>query len=583
MASGVRITDGQWDFSGGIDSGRVTTIASELAPHGLQRNQLAWLTNATVRGGGILQRTGWRFRARVHNGNALFQGGFLYEPDFADPYLVVSIAGRIYQIRVDTDYSVVDITGASPNPALERQSFFVQAEKFLVIQAGDNATLPLIWDNATMRRSNGIGGAPPNEIPAATAMDYYMGRLWYAQGRTYSAGDIVGGESGTSANDFRDAVLRVTENPLALGGDGFTVPTNAGNIRALKHSANLDTALGQGNLYVFTRKVIYALTVPVTRVEWSQSKEPLQRVVQITNGTYGDRCIAQINGDLFYQSTDGIRSLLLAIRYFQQWGNTPISENENRVLQFNDRSLMRFASAIEFDNRLWQTALPVDTVNGVASQAIIPLDFDLISSLQEKLPPAWEGMYEGLDVLQMFSGDFGGRERAFAVISSRVDDSIQVWEFTDAERFENGDNRVNWFIETPAYIFGKEFELKTLNGGEIWFDKLFGTVQVLVEYRVDADPCWIFWHETTICAARSTCEDVHNPICYPEQGFREGYKWPITLPEPPLNPCQEMNSRPSNIGYQFQVKITLKGWCRIRGILVHAIPVDKAPYDGLTC
>lgn len=583
MASGVRITDGQWDFSGGIDSGRVTTIASELAPHGLQRNQLAWLTNATVRGGGILQRTGWRFRARVHNGNALFQGGFLYEPDFADPYLVVSIAGRIYQIRVDTDYSVVDITGASPNPALERQSFFVQAEKFLVIQAGDNATLPLIWDNATMRRSNGIGGVPPNEIPAATAMDYYMGRLWYAQGRTYSAGDIVGGESGTSANDFRDAVLRVTENPLALGGDGFTVPTNAGNIRALKHSANLDTALGQGNLYVFTRKVIYALTVPVTRVEWSQSKEPLQRVVQITNGTYGDRCIAQINGDLFYQSTDGIRSLLLAIRYFQQWGNTPISENENRVLQFNDRSLMRFASAIEFDNRLWQTALPVDTVNGVASQAIIPLDFDLISSLQEKLPPAWEGMYEGLDVLQMFSGDFGGRERAFAVISSRVDDSIQVWEFTDAERFENGDNRVNWFIETPAYIFGKEFELKTLNGGEIWFDKLFGTVQVLVEYRVDADPCWIFWHETTICAARSTCEDVHNPICYPEQGFREGYKWPITLPEPPLNPCQEMNSRPSNIGYQFQVKITLKGWCRIRGILVHAIPVDKAPYDGLTC
>lgn len=582
MASGVRITDGQWDFSGGIDSGRVTTIESELAPHGLKRNQLAWLTNATVRGGGILQRTGWRFRARVHNGNALFQGGFLYEPDFADPYLVVSIAGRIYQTRVDTDYSVVDITGASANPALETQSFFVQAEKFLVIQAGDLTTLPLIWDNTTMRRSNGLAGSP-KEIPAATAMDYYMGRLWYAIGRTYSAGDIVGGESGTLAEDFRDAVLRVTENPLAIGGDGFTVPTNAGNIRALKHSANLDTALGQGQLYVFTRKVIYALTVPVTRAEWSQSKEPLQRVVQITNGAYGDRCIAQINGDLFYQSTDGIRSLLLAIRYFQQWGNTPISENENRVLQFNDRSLMRFASAIEFDNRLWQTALPTETVNGTAAQAIIPLDFDLISSLQEKLPPAWEGMYEGLDVLQMFSGDFGGRQRAFAVISSRVDDSIQVWEFTDSDRFENGDNRLNWFIETPAYTWGKEFELKTLDGGEIWFDKLFGTVEVTVEYRVDADPCWVFWHQAIVCAARSTCEDVHNPICYPEQGFREGYKWPITLPKPPLNPCQEMNSRPTNIGYQFQVKITLKGWCRIRGILVHAIPFEEAPYGGLTC
>src|SRR5262249_16452120 len=144
------------------------------------------------------------------------------------------------------------------------KAYFEQAEEFLIIQSGDNATLPLFWDGNTLRRSKGITDrtkGPPypngvNEIPAATAMDYFMGRLWYAQFRQYSAGDIVGGPSGSNVAptfyNFRDSLLNVTENPLVLGGDGFTVPTQSGNIRALKHSANLDTALGQGQLFIFT-------------------------------------------------------------------------------------------------------------------------------------------------------------------------------------------------------------------------------------------------------------------------------------------------------------------------------------------
>src|SRR5215207_3499704 len=46
-----RITDGSLDFSGGVDSGRVTTIASQANPNGVQRNQLVWAGNATMRGG----------------------------------------------------------------------------------------------------------------------------------------------------------------------------------------------------------------------------------------------------------------------------------------------------------------------------------------------------------------------------------------------------------------------------------------------------------------------------------------------------------------------------------------------------
>jgi hypothetical protein len=383
----------------------------------------------------------------------------MYEQDEGNPYLVLSIGGQIYRVRVDTDNSVENITQGNPNPPLVDQAFFTQGEQFLVIQAGDYTTLPLFWDGTTMRRSLGLNQLLlQRELPAAGPMDYYQGRIWYAQGRAYAAGDIVDGPSGTVPYDNRESSLHVTENPRALAGDGFLVPTNAGNIRALAHTANLDDNLGVSPLYVLTRRAIYATTIPVKRADWVASNELVQKVVQRRFGTYGDRSVVAVNGDLFYQSTDGIRSLFVALRYFQQWGNTPISFNENRVLVFNDRNLMRFSSGIEFDNRMLQTALPVLTPKGVAFQGLIPLDFDLISTLQEKLPPAWEGLFEGVDVLQLFEGDFGGLQRAFAVVVSRVTGEIEIWELSLSNPFDvNGadTNRIQWIVETPAYTWNK--------------------------------------------------------------------------------------------------------------------------------
>ena len=590
MPSAVRTTAGQFDWSGGIDSGRVTTIQSTATPNGLKVNQLAWLTNGTVRGGGITCRTGWIRRGIVRPAGELYQGGSMYTPDNAMPYLVVSINGHIYSVRVDTDYSVTDIGGVLVNPASEPTAFFCQAEKWLVIQAGDYTTLPLFWSGTAMARSIGLVGSPPgaapyNEIPAAGPMDYYMGRLWYANGRTYSAGDIVGNAtSGTVPEHLRDAVLHVTENPLAITGDGFTLPTNAGNIRGLTHTAELDTALGQGKLYIGTRSVIYAANVPLARADWITATDPIQTVAQRKYGWVGDRCIVPINGDLFYQSMDGIRSLTLAIRYFQQWGNVPISHDINRVMDFNDRELMHAASGIEFNNRVLQTILPKETASGIVFQAIASMDLDQLSSLSDRLPPVWEGIHEGLDVLQLFEADFGGLQRAFAMVVSRVTGDIEIWELTNYSRFDinaDGESRVPWFIEFPAHTFGKEFELKRLNGAELYLDKIFGTVDIQVDYRTDANPCWQFWHRTQVCAARTSCETVTDPVCYPEETFREGCKMPIALPKPPLPACDTMNKRSMDVGYQFQVRISFRGWCRVRGFILHSIGEMQTPYGGL--
>lgn len=606
------IADGSFDWSGGVDSSKVVTLQSDLNPNGLKRNQLAWLMNATVRKSGILQRTGWQ---PVTKGPTYgrYQGGFLYEPDGANPYLVCSVDGQIYSLTLEAPYVLRNLSAifGLSNPSDAEMAFFAQGENYLVIQAGDyytnpTPTLPLFWDGTTLRRSIGITNPAPaiapnvNELPAATCMDYYGGRLWYAQGRTYGAGDMVGGPSGNAVNHRRDSILSVTENPLCFGGDNFTVPTNAGNIRALKHSANLNASLGQGQFYIFTRKNVYTLKVPVNRADWiamdgtaaAGSTSPEQTVVQLVNGAVGHRCVVPVNEDLFFQTFEpSVRSLLSAVRNFGggQWGNTPISQNEDRALQFNDRSLMRFSSGIEFNNRLMQAILPTVTPDqkNVVHRGIIPLDFDIVSNLQtEAMSPAWEGIWDGLNMLELFAGDFGGVPRAFAMAISELDGSLEMWEFTTDQRMQNGDNRVTWGVEFPAFTWnasGYENKLKQLNSGELWLDKIAGTVDYEVYFRPDADPCWRFWFKNSVCAARCQDNDPNWVFNYPcEPDTREGSAFTITFPEPKAV-CNAMMIRPNTVGYQFQVRIMFKGWCRIRGLLLYALPKAKAQFEGIGC
>jgi len=599
----VIITDGSVDFSGGVDSQAVTTIQSSKNPNGLQRNQLSWLDNATLRDGGITCRSGFTQLATISDRNGHFQGKFMYSPIGSNPYEVFSISGHILIYNIDSG-QLFDLTVAFSanvpqfNPSGDFQAHFVQGEQYLLIQAGDDTTLPFIWDGSTLRRSKGItntlvapGTPGVNEIPAAGPMDYFMGRIWYAQGRQVSAGDIVRGTSGTLANQFKDSILNVTENPMVLGGDGFTISSSDGNIiRGIRHSANIDAALGQGRLFVGTSKAIYALNVPVTRTDWiaaNNNTQPLMTIVQLANGWVNDRSITPVNGDLFFQSLEpGIRSLMQAMRYFSMWGNIQISANETRILQFNNRELLRYSSGVYYDNRMLQTSLPERTDQGVVSHALIPMDFTPISSFNKERQPNWEGMYEGLDFFQLNTGDFGGRERCFATTRSKLDSSIQLWEYIAGTKFDNGsvngEARITWSIEFPAFTWGDENLLKRLLGAELWIDRLTGVVQFSLQYRPDGQACWIDWHTWKKCSTKNTEENVYTPAAYPTNSCLESYFATMTMPKPPQNMCTA-TGRPSDIAYQFQPRLLVTGFCRLRGLYLHATSYGRKLYQNLTC
>lgn len=602
-ASDIKMVDGQFAFGGGVNSGKTPQIASPVFPHGLQRDQLAWLANGTVRGDAITQRTGWRPLVQGVDWPGIYQGGFMYSPDAANPHLILKIGGQLYRIRVDTDNSVQNLSaifGLSDPPDVP-QSYFVQGEQFLIIQTGDLVTNPLFYnyngitDVTQLRRSNGfisVGNAA-NEIPPATAMDYHGNRILYAIGNTWIGGDIVHSiVSGTAPYDFRDSILHCTENPIAKAGDGLSVPNNAGTIRALKHTANLDTALGQSPLFIFTRSTVFLSDLPVSRDAWKlidQNTRLLQRVGLIKGGTYSERSVVAANADLFYNTTPNgdVISFSMAVRYFQQQSNTRISENLNRILRFNDRSLLHFASAIEFDNRLWMCQLPVTTPVGAAFTAVTPLDFDVLSSMEERLPPAWEGHYEGLDFLQLFESDFGGLQRAFGVIYSRKSGQIEIWELTQYDRWDsqvgnNGDN-VPWYIEFPSYDWGNPKQPKKLVGGGLFIDKLLGTVTFRLQYRPDQHPCWIDWHVWSQCTAKDCTEDI-DAICaagYPVELLCEAYEPDIDFPKPRSKCVGNRKKRPSDIGYQFQARLFISGWCRVRALVLYAEPYVKPAYDNI--
>jgi hypothetical protein len=238
-----------------------------------------------------------------------------------------------------------------------------------------------------------------------------------------------------------------------------------------------------------------------------------------------------------------------------------------------------------YANRMLQTALPATTDQGVINKALVPMDFIPISSFNKKAPPNWEGMYEGLDFFQINTGDFGGRERAFATVRSPVDQSIQIWELIEGTKFDHsesyGENRITWVVEFPAFTWGDENALKHLVGAELWVDRLVGTVEFQMQYRPDGQSCWIPYHTWKKCSTRNSEETVTAPDAYPVVPCADAYFSTMSLPKPSDQTCS--TGRPSTHAYQIQPRLIVKGYCRIRGLFLHAEKLGRKLYENITC
>lgn len=581
-----RITDGFFSLEGGMDSG--------LAPSIIRSNQVALAINATMRGAFIKPRPGVNKRTlRFIDGfgdpdgvlqgvfeDRKFQGAKAYRTTSGDDVLMAAVGGRMWKIDIANNYLVADVTigagpgiSGDPNSSILEYNWMEQAEEFFIMQ--DGVSSPYIFNGSSARR------ATPTEIPVGTVMAYVMGRLWIASPdrRQFVAGDLVYGPSGTATYNYRDSVLKMTENTLLVTGGAFGVPDNAGEITAMIAPANLDTSNGQGPLQVMTATMGFSVNAPVDRTLWKVVTYPLVSKSLECFGPLCQTAVCKVNSDIWYRAQDGVRSFIFGRRNFglageNTWSNTPLSDEMRPILEFDQQATLDRASTVNFDNRLLTTISPVYTIHGVYFRGLAALDFSVVSGIGRTAPPTWEGVWTGLKILRILKATVNKIERCFMFVLSPAD-KIELWELSTADKQDNGTKKIVWSFESRSFRFNDAgIGLKKLMTGQQSIDELYGPVTFDLKFRPDQYPLWIDWTAWSECA---NFQDCAAPTCSvgPQQ-YRLQYRPDMRFPQPP-EACEADNSKRFNLGWEFQVRQTITGYARIKKLLLHAHWMEESP------
>lgn len=570
------VQDGFTSLERGINSG--------AQPNLVGRNQVSFAVNCSFRGGYVTNRPGYvKLTLNYPNGDVqtvfetgIWQGAEIYDRFDGPTSICVSISGRLFLLVPDpSNYTVsiqeitISTPASDPNPAANKIAWLSQWESYMIVQ--DGSSTPIIVPQSLVSRRSTLNTMAVPEVPVGSQMSYGLGRGVVAQDRQYVIGDIAYG-----ATD----VINFQENASAAEGGAYTIPVD-GDITALRHTAVLDGQTTQGELTIGSPKGMASAKVGVSdRTTWKDID--FQRVATIPRGPTGQYSTINVNSDIFYRSTDGVRSLNLSRQEFgSEWKNVPLSREINRILRNDDPSFLENASMVFWNNRVLLTVNPAQNPNngGIYFKGLAVLDMDIISDLNTKTTPAWDGLWTGLQPYRIINGEFLGRDRCF-VFHNNATGGIEMWEIeetrvndNDAAGATSGEIPIYSFIESRTYDFSpesNEFELKKLETGEMWLNDLSGDVSFDVKFRPDEYPCWVDWHDFEECSKVSGCttSDV-LANCPTVETFNNQYRSRLGFGTPP-DTKDDVNGRSFRFGYEFQVRLEWIGKAKIQKLILGA-------------
>ncbi len=564
------LIDGFTTLPRGMDSNRDPSL--------IGKDQVAFAVNTTFRPGYATNRPGWSELTLAGDSFQLgrFQGAHGYIASNGRPTLIASIGGHIVRFDVVTNV-VTDLstTTALTNPANLPQAWMCQAEDYLPIQ--DNSSIPLIWDGALLRRAKPVawGGT---DLPTGNVMEYNNGRLWVAlpDRRSFVAGDLAYSVTGQSKD-----VLSFTENQFLNGGGAFILPSTCGFITAMRTISVQDSVLGQGPLQVFGSDGCASINAPFDRIEWQNLNSPIETVSLMTVGPTSQEGTINVNGDIWYRSRDGIRSMMIARRDHGTWVNIPLSGEVDRILRWDDPYLMSFCNAVVFENRLLCAVSPyrhtvAATEYGVAWKGLVALDFSSVSSMFERTQPVWDGLWNGINILQILKVNCFGLERCFMFALNSCDE-ITLWELSVESAFDNSVDPIEWFIETRAMGFNDESEsMKQLERTERWLDSIQGPLSFEIKYRPDSFWGWLPLDTGIVCATTGSCL---GPGCSAPLIPKLQYR-PRALSAGPDDSCEPCTNKPYRVGFQYAFRIKLNGSAALRRFRAVASEVTEDSTGG---
>jgi hypothetical protein len=520
-------------------------------------------------------------------GASIAQNAVVMDQSITSPSVIVGNTTSAYTVPAVDGTQQVSLT--QPYAGAAGQIVTIGTAQYsisLPSASGGGATLILInlSDTATANYSFNLNINSVPELPAGRMGAYGNGRNWFSltNGLSYEAGDIVGGGSGTPAYNYRDAVLKTTENDFLTNGGTFSLPGSGDIITAMIFPPVLDNSLGVGSLQIFTPFSVFANNAPADRTTWANLTWPIQSETLKDQGALSQDATTLVNSDVFFRGDFNIGSLVLARRQFQlnEWGNKPVSNEMQRILALDNQLLLGYSSSKSFDNRYIQTCSPTNGPQGVFHTGFVILNFDLLSSLRQSLPATWEGAWEGLNVLKILQGRVNGTRRCFAFTYNALTAQIELYELlAESVAMQQGvvaDNNatpITWMFETPI-LFNQDIkpltELTRLRDGEIYISNLTGSATISVYYKPDFYACWTLWNTKTVCANMTAINA--NP----------SYRMRLGLGEPDARPMEPGSNRPLRVGYFFQFRFVITGSCTFNGMRVSATSEPDPTFAPVT-
>lgn len=567
---------------------------SGVSPRLLPPNQVAFAINLTFRNGLPRTRPVFRKIALAYDDGyfdedtetlateALFQDASFYQAfGNGENCLISSVGGRVFRYVINGPTGVVsDISLQSDlNDSLNPDAWMWQSEDFLIIQNGQ--ANPLFFDGAGLRRSLGTSGS---ELPPGCMGVYVQGRNWMAlpDRQSFIGGDLVYSHGFGDGYGGRAAVLDTQENTLISGGGAFGLPLTAGKINAMVNIAIADTSLGQGPLQVMTSNSIFSVQVPLERTQWADTQFPLMTISMPGYGALSQFSAVPVNGDIWLRAFDGLRSFRIGRRDLaSEWVNTPQSVEVEKVLNFDTQTLLGKCSGVVFDNRYLVTVSPYSvTGRGTPFKGLIALDFNNVSNLTQRNPPAYDGLWTGLNILKILKGTFNGTERCL-VFALDEDGKICLYELMADEhgKFDNNgddDVGVESVLESRSmgYVDGGN-ALKKLYCADLFLDRLLGpedgTLNWQVKFKSDENTNWHDWHEWTLCAPAKDCRVGECPTF---ADVFPGYRTYLRLPQPP-DECNRVTQRQTRTGYEFSLRLKWSGYAQLNRIILWAVPAPE--------
>lgn len=422
------------------------------------------------------------------------QGAFFYNsyPSFQKPYIIVSIAGRIFRIQVSGREGRVTTLFQGNDPVLTH-TWFTQGFEWLIIQNGYNP--PIVWDGTTARR------AAENEVPTGGPMAVIHGRLVVtsADGTNQIAvGDIVYGEDQTSTID----VIRFTETEYWSGGGAFGAPVYIGDLMGLMAMPYLDTGTGQNELVVLGSEGAISMNLSIPREQWPDSQ--IIRISLAGGGCVSSHSLCTLNGDLLFRSAEGIRSYRNARAEFTQtWKQAPISSDVSRWLDYDAPDLLQYNNQVSWNNLLLSTCSPMlEGPNSLYAgfhryhRGMVVMDANPESNTARSGAPLWQGMWSGIRPTALVDGRIDDTHRCFAFSYDR-DGKNRLYEINRKgfDNFEGQKRKMVSFYDTSTFGTVERttstFSLKELKGGELELSELKEAVSLELSVRPDSSPCYV--------------------------------------------------------------------------------------------